>query len=102
VGFCTPPGASFFGVRSLSLVFADLGTLLFSLFLLLISSSLSFVLRFVITSLFWSYHDSCQGIESSLKNYRYLGFNLQGVYAEIRYPKFMNSGQKQSERLRLD
>jgi hypothetical protein len=48
VGATFPPRASFFGVRSLSLVLADFGTLLFCLFLVLIFYSLSFlfVLRY--------------------------------------------------------
>jgi hypothetical protein len=55
VGFWIPPGASLFGVRSLSLVLSDFGTLLFCLFLLLIFYTLFLVLFIgeVITSLFW-------------------------------------------------
>jgi hypothetical protein len=52
-GACLPPRASFFGARSLSLVLADFGTLLF-FFLLLILDSLFLVLLFgAITSRFW-------------------------------------------------
>jgi hypothetical protein len=55
VGAGPPPCASFFGIRSLSLVLVDFGTLLF--FVLLFMFIRSFLFCF-------SLHDSCQGLEA--------------------------------------
>ena len=60
----TPARACFCGVRSLSLVLSDFGTLLFSLFLSLILLILSFLFCYNHLT-FGSYQDSCQGFESS-------------------------------------
>jgi hypothetical protein len=58
-----PPRASFFGVRSLSFVLADFGTLF--LFLLFIFYSLFLVFFFGCNHLSFSYYqDSCQRFES--------------------------------------
>jgi hypothetical protein len=88
-GGCTlPPGVSFFGVRSLSLVLADFGTLLFSLFLFLISFSVScFVLRWSNHLTFLELSGFVPTFRSEVKELPLLRVKLQGAHAEIGYAK---------------
>ena len=70
-----PPRASFFAARSLSLVLADFGTLLFCFFLVVIFYSLSFFVLFLRCNHrnFQDYQNSCQPFKSEQRAERIVG-----------------------------